>query len=142
MQKFISIWSALILALVGCTSQPAREYTPSDLKADVDAAVGVFAALRLSSNPEGREAWIAAKNGLESLVLQQKWSVSAFAEAFAVSGADKIEDARIRLVLENGIVIVTTLARGRVNLEDPVWARAVIEGARDAIVRVLNYQNR
>ena len=133
--------AALVLACcftAGCASdQPASEYTPADLRSDVNAAVGTFAAFRLASNPDGRSAWISAESGLSSLVAQERWSVSAFAEAFAVAGADKIEDQRIRLVLENGLVIVTTLARGRVNLEDPVWARAVIEGARDAIQRVL-----
>lgn len=140
MKNLILILFAILPLLMfsGCaTSTGSSEYTPEALRADVDAAVGTFAAFRLSSHPDGRPAWEAAERGLANLVQHENWSVSAFTEAFALAGADKIQSERIRLVVENGLVIVTAASRGRVNIEDPIYARAVVEGALDAIRRAL-----
>lgn len=129
---------ALGLFLTGCAgSGNSKPYTPDELQDDVDAAVGAYAALQLASRPQGRPAWERAATGLQNLVDHQNWSVSAFTEAFAVSGANVIENQRIQLVVENGLVVVNALARGRIDMSDPQYARAVIEGALSAIKRVL-----
>lgn len=138
--KYLYAIFALISALffTGCAgSGNSKPYTPTELRADVDAAVGAFAAFQLSSRPAGRPAWDRAATGLQNLVDHQDWSVSAFTEAFAVSGANVIENQRIQLVIENGLVVVNALARGRIDMSDPQYARAVIEGALSAIRRVL-----
>lgn len=138
--KTIFTFFALVSALFfsGCAgSGNSKPFTPDELQSDVDAAVGAFAAFQLSGHPAGRPAWEKAAAGLQSLTDNKNWSVSAFAEAFAVSGASTIEDKRIQLIVENGLVVVTAVSRGRVDLGDPVYARAVIEGALSAIRRVL-----
>lgn len=141
MKKLTFIYTIAItlgLFLTGCAgSGESKPYTPAELQADVDAAVGAYAALQLSSRPQGRPALERAAAGLQSLADNQNWSVSAFTEAFAVSGASVIENQRIQLVVENGLVVVNALSRGRINMSDPQYARAVIEGALSAIKRVL-----
>lgn len=139
MKNFLASLSLIaFMFLTGCAgSGNSKPFTPEELRGDVDAAVGAFAAFQLSGHPAGRPSWEKAAAGLQSLTDNQNWSVSAFAEAFAVSGASTIEDKRIRLIVENGLVVVTAVSRGRVDLGDPVYARAVIEGALSAIRRVL-----
>lgn len=146
MKFYSSVFSVLTLViglifssfLTGCAgSGQSKPYTPAELQVDVDAAVGGFAALRLAGHPQGRPAWERAATGLQNLVDNQNWSVSVFTEAFAVSGASVIENQRIQLVVENGLVVVNALARGRIDMSDPQYARAVIEGALSAIRRVL-----
>ncbi len=139
MKSIISILAITVgIFLTGCAGGGASTpYTPAELQVDVDAAVGSFAAFQLSSRPAGRPAWERAASGLQSLADNQNWSVSAFTEAFAVSGASVIENQRIQLVVENGLVVVNALARGRIDMSDPQYARAVIEGALSAIKRVL-----
>lgn len=138
--KTIFTLFALVSAIFfsGCAgSGNSKPYTPAELQSDVDAAVGSFAAFQLSSRPQGRPSWERAAAGLQNLTDNKNWSVSAFTEAFAVSGANVIENQRIQLVVENGLVVVNALARGRIDMSDPQWARAVIEGALSAIRRVL-----
>lgn len=127
---------ALLLFSCGCLTGPG-EYTPADLQADVDAAAGLTASLRLAGHPERRGPWESAETGLSNLAAHEEWSVSAFAEAFAVSGADKIESEKIRLWVESGTVAIATAAGRRVDLKDPVWARAAILGAQSGIARAL-----
>lgn len=134
----LALLSLFAIAISGCaTGTNSKPYTPDDLRADVDGVVGTFAAVRLAGHPERRPPWEKAAASLQSLIDNQNWSVSAFVEAFAVSGETSIADERIQLVVQNGVLLVNTLARGRIDMSDPQYARAVIEGALTAIRRVL-----
>ncbi len=140
MKTILSLLAVVgVLFLSGCagTTGEQKPYTPVELRADVDAAVGTFAAFRLASHPEGRAAWERAEVGLQNLIDHEDWSVGAFTEALSVSGGSVIENQRIQIVVENGLVVVNALARGRIDMENPVYAKAVIEGALSAIKRVL-----
>lgn len=135
--SFLAVVGVLFLSGCAGTGSGTDSYTPIELQADVDAAVGTFAAFRLASHPEGRAAWERAAVGLQNLIDHEDWSVSAFTEALSVSGGSVIENQRIQIVVENGLVVVNALARGRIDMENPVYAKAVIEGALSAIKRVL-----
>lgn len=133
-----ALFTGLVLFFCGCSTTGTRtEYTPTELRADIDAAVGTAAALRLAGHPERRPAWESAERGLRALSDAQRWEVNAFVDAFAVSGLDHVQNERVRLAIENGLAAVVVVARERVNLSDPNWARAVIEGAQSGIARAL-----
>ena len=135
--SFLAVVGVLFLSGCAGTTGEQKPYTPVELQADVDAAVGTFAAFRLASHPEGRAAWERAAVGLQNLIDHEDWSVSAFTEALSVSGGSVIENQRIQIVVENGLVVVNALTRGRIDMENPAYARAVIQGSLNAIRRVL-----
>ena len=124
--KHLKLFSVVAILFFGCVGKP---YTPADLESDVKGVVRTAAIVRLTKHPEKRPAWIRAESAMGLLVRNEDWNLNSFTTAFLVGSADRIQNDTVVISIQAGVLAITTSARGQVNLEDPVWAKAAITGA-------------
>lgn len=129
--------SALLLGfVVGCASSSTIT-GPDRVQRSVDAAVGIFATVKLQEHPQSRPQFEAARRGLDVLVSSERWDLAAFGESLASTGASQISGADIVLIVETTVTLIDAITGQDVDLSRVEYARAVIVGGQRALTRVL-----
>ena len=137
MKITIATICALALLLCGC-STTSQSVTPAKVERSIDAAVGIFATIQMREKPQSRQKFIAARDGLNALVSQEKWDIAAFGEALAATGATEVTGSDIVLIVQTSVTLIDVATGGNVDLSNVEYAKAVIIGGQKALNRVLS----
>ena len=103
----------------------------------VDSAVGLYTAIRLSRFPESRPKFEAARNALALLISNERWDLTAFAQALSTTGLAQQQSEQVLLIVGQGISLIDTATGNRVDLSQQEYAKAVIVGGFTALDRTL-----
>ncbi len=149
MKFLLPLLAALSLAfLPGCSttapgdsppgsSNPKPVFTPQRVERGVDSAVGLYTAIRLSRFPESRPKFEAARTALQVLVSNDRWDLSAFAQALATTGLAEQQSEQVLLIVGQGVALIDTATGSRVDLSQQEYAKAVILGGLNGLNRTL-----
>jgi hypothetical protein len=137
MKLFLSTICLALLA-VGCATSTT---TPQQRVQDgVRSAVIIGSTFDLKAHPDHKPGYIAARDGLNALVAQQNWNVTAFANALALTGNQIFSGPNAQLALGLAPTLVDLASGNRIDLAQSAYTEAAIRGAAEGLNIVLPAQ--
>lgn len=136
--------TAILLALLlpafllqpGCTttggagSSDNQVITPQRVEKITRLAVWTTTTAWTTRQPDSVPKFQAALRGVDALVLEQNWDVTALASALTSSGSDSFTGSEGRLIISGTTLLIDTIAGDRVDVRKYEYAQAVILGAQ------------
>lgn len=112
----------------GDTNAPVL--TPQRVEKITRLAVWTTTTAWTAKKPESEAKFRNALRGVDSLVAEENWDVTALASALTSSGSDSFTGAEGRLIVSGTTLLIDTFAGDKVDVRKSEYAKAVVLGAQ------------
>jgi len=128
-------FTLVLLALVGCATTSVTNEERVQRGVRLAVQTGVIVDLR--AHPERRFAYQQASMGLQNLVKEEHWDITAFAIALSSTGNNLFTGGEASLILATVPEFTSLVTGDKIDLRETRYVKPAILGANDGLITAL-----